>query len=103
MTHLPELPKQPTPQSCVMQVVRVSGTIRKAEEEAIRRARAAILNARRENNSRSSDLLSTILGANHRGIPGNPVNFTGIEDREDEDEEDEVEEDGDDQDQDSLD
>ena len=38
-----------------MQVVRVSGTIKKAEEEAIRRARAAILRAKRENGEGSTD------------------------------------------------
>ncbi|KAI5269896.1 hypothetical protein E4T47_06722 [Aureobasidium subglaciale] len=41
VTHLP----RPIDQACVIQVVRVSGTIRKAEEEAIRRAKAAILRA----------------------------------------------------------
>ncbi|KAL9005894.1 MAG: hypothetical protein Q9188_001356 [Gyalolechia gomerana] len=90
MTHLPELPKQSTSQSCVMQVVRVSGTIRKAEEEVIRRARAAILNARRENGSGSFDLLDTMLaGDNMEMEPEHPENAadlaTGIED-EDEDE-----------------
>ncbi|KAI4108792.1 MAG: hypothetical protein L6R37_000790 [Teloschistes peruensis] len=48
MTHLPlgTNPKQSPGQSCVMHVVRVSGTIRKAEEEVVRRARVAILRAR---------------------------------------------------------
>lgn len=32
--------------SCIFRVVRVSGTIRKAEEEAIRRARALVLAAK---------------------------------------------------------
>jgi ribonuclease P/MRP protein subunit POP5 len=40
------LPK-PVSQPCVFQVVRVSGTIRKAEEEAIRRARITIRRAQR--------------------------------------------------------
>lgn len=40
------LPK-PIDQACVIQVVRVSGTIKKAEEEAIRRARAVIVRAQR--------------------------------------------------------
>lgn len=43
LTHLPH----PVNQDCVAQVVRVSGTIRKAEEEAIRRAKQAILQAKR--------------------------------------------------------
>ncbi|KAK5107640.1 hypothetical protein LTR62_000975 [Meristemomyces frigidus] len=42
-TQLP----QPLSQPCVIQVVRVSGTIRKAEEEAIRRARISIRRAQR--------------------------------------------------------
>jgi len=41
VTRLP----RPIDQAFVIQVVRVSGTIRKAEEEAIRRAKAAILRA----------------------------------------------------------
>ena len=45
-----------------MQVVRVSGTIKKVEEEAIRRARAAILRARRESGEGSTDGLLGILG-----------------------------------------
>lgn len=40
-THLPK----PVDVSCVIQVVRVSGTIKKAEEEAIRRARLSIRRA----------------------------------------------------------
>ena len=36
-----------SPRPCVIRVVRVSGTVRKAEEEAVRRARADILRARR--------------------------------------------------------
>ena len=45
-----------------MQVVRVSGTIKKAEEEAIRRARSAILRAKRESGEGSTDGLLGILG-----------------------------------------
>lgn len=50
MTHLPTASKQSTktPWPCVFQVVRVSGTIRKSEEEAIRRARYAIMRAKRK-------------------------------------------------------
>jgi len=46
LTFATKLPK-PIDQRCVMQVVRVSGTIKKAEEEAIRRARLSIVRARR--------------------------------------------------------
>ena len=45
-----------------MQVVRVSGTIKKAEEEAIRRARAAILKAKRDEKERGEDVLVGLLG-----------------------------------------
>ena len=44
-------------------MVRVSGTIKKAEEEAIRRARAAILKAKRGFNNGIGDGLEAILGA----------------------------------------
>lgn len=45
-----------------MQVVRVSGTIKKAEEEAVKRARAAILRAKRDSGEGSTDGLLGILG-----------------------------------------
>ncbi|KAK0356091.1 RNA-binding protein pop5 [Friedmanniomyces endolithicus] len=44
LTFATRLPR-PVDQPCVIQVVRVSGTIRKAEEEAIRRARLSIRRA----------------------------------------------------------
>ncbi|KAI4741842.1 hypothetical protein E4T50_07743 [Aureobasidium sp. EXF-12298] len=58
VTRLP----RPVDQACVIQVVRVSGTIRKAEEEAIRRAKAAILRATAQ--GKTSDFsLDKMLGA----------------------------------------
>jgi ribonuclease P/MRP protein subunit POP5 len=47
---------------CVYRVVRVSGTIRKAEEEAIRRAREIMLRAKRELGEQSAATLESILG-----------------------------------------
>jgi len=47
--------------NCVFRVVRVSGTIRKAEEEAIRRAREMILKARRELDDQSESVLDNIF------------------------------------------
>ena len=44
LSFVTKLPK-PIDEPCVIQVVRVSGTIKKAEEEAIRRARLTILRA----------------------------------------------------------
>ena len=47
--HLPRVDKADQPLTpVVVHVVRVSGTIRKAEEEAIRRARAMIARVRRD-------------------------------------------------------
>ena len=45
-----------------MQVLRVSGTIKKVEEEAIARARAAILRAKRESDVGSIDSLMAFMG-----------------------------------------
>ncbi|KAL9000104.1 MAG: hypothetical protein Q9169_001179 [Polycauliona sp. 2 TL-2023] len=97
MTHLPRLPDQEKLQPCVMQVVRVSGTIRKAEEEVIRRARAAILRARRESQHVEESDLDAMLGSANermvstqakmdRGLEG------GIEDVDEDDDEDEDQE-----------
>ncbi|KAL5325714.1 hypothetical protein ACEPPN_006844 [Leptodophora sp. 'Broadleaf-Isolate-01'] len=47
---------------CVFRVVRVSGTIRKAEEEAIRRARELILKAQREAEDKGESALQGIFG-----------------------------------------
>jgi ribonuclease P/MRP protein subunit POP5 len=52
---------------CVFRVVRVSGTIRKAEEEAIRRARDIILKARREADEQSHSTLASIFGEGDNG------------------------------------
>ncbi|KAL9641207.1 MAG: hypothetical protein Q9204_000195 [Flavoplaca sp. TL-2023a] len=91
MTHLPRLPDHEKLQPCVMQVIRVSGTIRKAEEEIIRRARAAILKARRESQDEERVVLDQILGPDNEGILSNrperdEVSESGIEDVEDDDE-----------------
>lgn len=59
MTHLPSSSK---PRPCVFRVVRVSGTIRKVEEEAVKRARAFILRAQKENEEDGLAALDAILG-----------------------------------------
>jgi len=46
---------------CVFRVVRVSGTIRKAQEEAVRRARELILAAQRDLSEKSESSLSGIF------------------------------------------
>ena len=62
MTQLPKSSKFAQSRSCVMQVVRVSGTIKKSEEEAIRRAKTAILKARKEAAGSATEGLNAILG-----------------------------------------
>lgn len=71
-----------------MQVVRVSGTIKKAEEEAIRRARAAILRAKREGGEGGTDgLLLGLLGKDDAEALRGGENVTAESDVSDEDEE----------------
>jgi len=48
--------------NCIFRVVRVSGTIRKAEEEAIRRAKEIIVKARREVGEEGNSTLDNIFG-----------------------------------------
>lgn len=80
-----------------MQVVRVSGTIRKAEDEVIKRARAAILKVRSETQDGISGGLNAILGTStgrgsskvHESILP-PVIGIEDEDHDDDDEEGEV-------------
>ena len=62
MTQLPNTSRQGQPRACAIQVVRVSGTIRKAEEEAVRRARGAILRAKGGSGEGSVEGLLGILG-----------------------------------------
>ena len=54
MDHVPTRDGDGRP--CIFRVVRVSGTIRKAEEEAIRQAKRLILAAKDEANSATSTL-----------------------------------------------
>ncbi len=55
--------------NCVFRVVRVSGTIRKAEEEGIRRARELILKTRRQLGEKSDSTLDDLFGgAESEGI-----------------------------------
>ncbi|CAK4030387.1 Ribonuclease P MRP subunit POP5 [Lecanosticta acicola] len=72
-----KIPK-PVDQTCVIQVVRVSGTIKKSEEEAIRRARATIVRAQRA----EAATLATASGKapEHNGDDGDMSMANGIED-----------------------
>lgn len=56
MDHVPTKDGRGRP--CIFRVVRVSGTIRKAEEEAIRQAKRLIIAAKEEANSATSALTS---------------------------------------------
>lgn len=47
---------------CSFRVVRVSGTIRKIEDEAIRRARLLVMAARHEMGGQNSDALGVLFG-----------------------------------------
>lgn len=48
--------------SCVFRVIRVSGTIKKAQEEVIRRAREMLVNTRREMGEQTDSMLDNIFG-----------------------------------------
>lgn len=74
-THLP-LKSADLP--CVMQVVRVSGTIRKAEEEAIRRARLQIRLAQKSSGGEATAAVKAIDNA--VDAEGDLTMLNGIED-----------------------
>ena len=84
-------------QTCVMQAVRVSGTIRKAEEEAIRRAKADITKAKVQNVTGEKDGLDELLASlikddGSKGVGDGVEKMAGTEDSmEDEDEDEDIE------------
>jgi ribonuclease P/MRP protein subunit POP5 len=57
---------------CVFRVVHVSGTIRKVEEEAVRRARNLIFEAKGGQAAKASDPLSHVFGTTDRPKRGGP-------------------------------
>ena len=65
----------------------MSGTIKKAEEEAIRRARAAILRAKRESGEEGTNGLLGILGKDDEEVLQGGKNMTAGSDVSDEDDE----------------
>ena len=81
------MPKQAQTVACAIQVVRVSGTIKKVEEEAIRRARAAILRVKRESGEGSTDGILGVLGKDDVEEVQGGENMTARSDISDEDEE----------------
>lgn len=92
LTRLPKVSNKNEERPCVFQVVRVSGTIRKAEEEAIRRARATILKAQKDAAEGAGSGLEAILGPpegqqqNTKDLREHEDAMIGIGDDEDDDE-----------------
>jgi ribonuclease P/MRP protein subunit POP5 len=72
------LPLKSADLPCVMQVVRVSGTIRKAEEEAIRRARLQIRLAQRSTGGEANAAVEAVDHAVDN--EGDLAMLNGIED-----------------------
>lgn len=65
MTMMHRVPTREGPgKPCVFRVVRVSGTIKQVEQEAVRRARLLVLAAKDEMAGRESDALSALFGTN---------------------------------------
>lgn len=94
LNRLPKVTNQYGERPCVFQVVRVSGTIRKAEEEAIRRARATILKAQKDAAEGAGSGLEAMIGP-PEGQQQNTKEFREHEDAmmdiEDEDDDDDEE------------
>ncbi|KAF4624858.1 hypothetical protein G7Y89_g13311 [Cudoniella acicularis] len=78
---------------CVFRVVRVSGTIRKVEEEAIRRAKEMIVKARRELGEHSDSTLDNIFGNGDKGAGVDSTKDILMVDGSDNEEEMEIEDD----------
>ena len=87
MTQVGKTARTGRSSTCAIQVVRVSGTIKKAEEEAIRRARAAILRAKRESGQESTDGVLGLLGGDEDEALHAGVDMTARSDVEDEEDE----------------
>ncbi|OIW31808.1 hypothetical protein CONLIGDRAFT_678260 [Coniochaeta ligniaria NRRL 30616] len=68
LTSMNELPAK-NGSSCTLRVVRVSGTIRKIEEDAVRRAKQMMLAAKEEMAGKkpANDALGALFGTNDRG------------------------------------
>jgi ribonuclease P/MRP protein subunit POP5 len=90
LTFSTQLPKPVFQQPCVFQVVKVSGTIRKAEEAAIRRAQLSIRRAQRESSSITKGLMPGLSSAKDGNVDDDlDAGFAnGIEDLDDDEDED---------------
>lgn len=63
---------------CVFRVVRVSGTIKQVEQEAVRRARLLILAAKDEMAGKESDALGALFGT--KDSTANDVTMVDVDD-----------------------
>lgn len=64
LTMMDRVPTKHGPgKPCIVRVVRVSGTIKKVEQEAVRRARLLILAAKDEMSGKESDALRSLFGS----------------------------------------
>jgi ribonuclease P/MRP protein subunit POP5 len=94
LTYINELPGPRRGESgkpCVIQVVRVSGTIRKSEEELLRRAKRDLVRAKDEENDLGDSILGKALGGGGTAMvpaSGGPA-YASIEDPDDPDDMDE--------------
>ena len=78
--------------NCVFRVIRVSGTIRKAQEELVRRAREMMLKAQRDIDGQGDATLESIFGKGLDAVDS--TNSTQVVDNSDtEEEEDELSDD----------
>lgn len=72
--------------NCVFRVVRVSGSIRKSQDELIRRAREMILKAQSEAEDKGNSTLESIFGKESKGASTKDVIMADRSDTEEEDE-----------------
>ena len=94
MERLPGARRGEEGMRCVMRVVRVSGTIKKAEEDVVRRARREIVRAKLAMEGRADDVLQHLLAPDTKTahLEESVGDVEGIEDHdEDEDMDDDSE------------
>jgi ribonuclease P/MRP protein subunit POP5 len=84
VTHLPEPHNTP----CVFQVVKVSGTIRKSEEEAIKRARETVRRAQNDLEAEGGAAFNALMLSAAGECVESPHDAEGSEDKMDESESD---------------
>lgn len=74
--------------NCVFRVVRVSGTIRKAQEELVKRAREMLLKAQRDVDGQGDSTLNSIFGKGEgQSDPTSDIQMADNSDTEEEEDE----------------